>query len=265
MSYWEIERKGPVLIASYNNPPMNYYCMDAINELRGLRATFEDPDVRVIILQGGPQGFFITHFSVEDLAAMAADPDMKNTDHTLYHGLKPFWFELETLEKPVICAMTGSTMGGGLEQALGCDIRIAEQGDYLIGWPEARLGILPGGAGLTRMTRMFGAKTAINYVMRSMVFSPDEALARGFVHEVATDARARALEIANELAAFSPVAMRSIKRAIYEGEEAPLEEQLILETKGFAACMQSDEGLSLMQEYVATPYQERAKWIAPKG
>lgn len=263
MAYWEVERKGPVLIASYNNPPMNYYCMDGINELRALRPAFEDSEVRVIILQGGPKGLFITHFSVEDLAAMAADPEMKGADHTLYHGLKPFWFELETLDKPVICAMTGSTMGGGLEQALGCDIRIAEQGDYLIGWPEARLGILPGGAGLTRMTRMFGAKQAINYVMRSMVFSPDEALARGFVHEVVPDARVRALEIAQDMATLSPVSMRTIKRAIYEGEEAPLEDQLILETKGFAECMQSDEGLAAMEDYVATPFAERAKWINP--
>lgn len=264
MSYWEVERKGPVLIASYNNPPMNYYCMDGINELRELIPSFEDPDVRAVILQGKPQGFFITHFSVEDLAEMSANPDLKGADYTLYHGLKPFWFELEKIDKPFICAMTGSTMGGGLEQALGCDIRIAEQGDYIIGWPEARLGILPGGAGLTRMTRMFGAKAAINLVIRSMVFSPDEALARGIVHEVATDARARALEIANDLATMSPIAMRTIKKAIYEGEEQSLEDQLILESKGFAECMQSDEALKTMQDYVATPFADRPGFLEPK-
>lgn len=261
MSLWEVERKGPILIASYDNPPMNYMTADAMNEMRELMPVFEDPEVRAIILQGKPDGFFITHFSVEDLLAMSTSGALKDLDYKVFQAGKDYWFLLEKLDKPVICAMTGSTMGGGFETALGCDIRIAEQGDYLIGLPEARLGILPGGAGLTRLTRMFGSANAINYILRGQVFSPDEALARGFVHEVADDARARALQVAEELAALSPVAMRAIKQAVYQGEDVPLEKALELESRGFFDCMESEEAIAAMQDYADTPFADRAKFL----
>lgn len=261
MSLWQVERKGPILIASYDNPPMNYMTAEAMNEMRELMPMFAAPDVRAIILQGKPEGFFITHFSVEDLLAMSTSGALKDLDYKVFQDGKDYWFLLEKLDKPVICAMTGSTMGGGFETALGCDIRIAERGDYLIGLPEARLGILPGGAGLTRLTRMFGSSVAINTILRGQVYPPEEALARGLVHEIADDARARALEVAEELAALSPVAMRAIKKAVYEGEEAPFEKALELESRAFFDCMDSDEAITAMQNYADTPFEDRAKFL----
>jgi len=213
MALWEVKRKGNILIASYNNPPKNYLTLAGMDEMRALMPMFEDPDIRAIILQGGPNGYFITHFSVEELLSMSESGLLDQADYSIFHDSKDYWFLLEKLDKPVICAMTGSTMGGGFETALGCDIRIAERGEYLIGLPEARLGILPGGAGLTRLTRMFGSANAINYILRGQVFSPDEAYARGFVHEVVDDARARALELAEEMATLAPIAVRAIKSA----------------------------------------------------
>jgi enoyl-CoA hydratase len=265
MALWEVERRDNILIASYNNPPMNYMVGDAMQEMRNLIPTFADPSVRVVILQGGPKGLFITHFSVENLVTMRTSGLLDDNDYTMFQFGKDYWFMLEQLEKPVICAMTGSTMGGGFETALGCDIRIAEQGDYQIGLPESRLGILPGGAGLTRMTRLFGASKAINMILRGQVFTPDEALAQGLVHEVASDARSRALEIARDLAALSPVAMKSIKHAIYQGEELPLEEALTLESKGFYDCMVTDEALKEMQDYVETPFEDRKAFLRPNN
>lgn len=258
MSFWEVERKGAVLIVSYDNPPMNYLTGDAMAEFRELIPEMAKDDVRVVILQGKPKGFFITHFSVEDLLALSESGFLEDADYKVFQDGKDYWFLLHSLGKPVIAAMTGSTMGGGFETALGCDIRIAERGDYIIGLPEARLGILPGGAGLTRLTRLFGASSAINYILRGQVFAPDEALAHGFVHEVADDARARALEVAEEMAEMSPVAMGAIKTAVYQGADASLEEALILESKGFFDCMVSGNGIERMRAYADLPFEERA-------
>ena len=263
MALWEIAREGNVLIASYNNPPMNYLTGSAMVEFRELMPQFEDPGIRAVILQGAPDGLFITHFSVEALVAMGESGRLDEADYHFFHDTKDYWFLLEALDKPVICAMTGSTMGGGFETALGCDIRIAERGDYLIGLPEARLGILPGGAGLTRLTRMFGAANAINYILRGQVFSPEEALQQGFVHEVATDARATALELAREMSKLTPTAVRTIKQSIYQGANLPFDEALVLESKGFYDCMKSEEGMREMRSYTAMSFEERAEFMKP--
>lgn len=264
MTFWEVEEKGPVLILSYNNPPMNYLTGEAMAEFRELMPRLAEPDVRAVILQGKSEGLFITHFSVEDLIAMAESGYLKDADYEAFHAGKDYWFLAQTLDKPVIAAMTGSTMGGGFETALGCDIRIAERGNYLIGLPEARLGILPGGAGLTRLTRLLGSANAIDIVLRGRVFAPDDALARGLVHEVADDARARALELAEEMASLPTVAARAIKTAVYQGAEQSLEEALILESKGFYDCMISDDALKDMKAYTSTPFEDRAGFLDSK-
>lgn len=266
MTYWEMEQKGAVLVVSYNNPPMNYLVGAAFAEFsEKLMPACEDPSVRAIVLQGKPKGLFMTHFSVEELLAMAEAGVLKGADVTAMTAGHPRWAALEKLDKPVVAAMTGSTMGGGFEQSLGCDIRIAEQGDYRIGLPEANLGILPGGTGLTRLTRLIGASNAINIILRGLVFKPDEALRLGMVHEVVDDARARALEIAQSLATKSPTAMAVIKKAIYEGAESSVDDALLLEGQGFIDCMGSQEALEAMKDYVSVPFEERQAWLDEKA
>ena len=266
MAYWEMEQKGAVLVVSYNNPPMNYLVGAAFQEFQDeLMPACEDPSVRAIVLQGKPKGLFMTHFSVEELLAMSEAGAMKGADASIMTQGHQRWGALEKLSKPVVAALTGSAMGGGYEQSLGCDIRIAERGDYRIGLPEANLGILPGGTGLTRLTRLLGASNAINIILRGLVFTPDEALRLGMVHEVVDDARARALEIAQSLATKSPTAMAVIKKAIYEGAESSFDEALLLEGQGFIDCMSSKEALAAMKEYVAIPFEQRQAWLDEKA
>lgn len=266
MTYWELEQKGAVLVVSYNNPPMNYLVGAAFAEFEAeLMPACEDPSVRAIVLQGKPRGLFMTHFSVEELLAMSEAGALKGADASMMTPGHQRWGALEKLSKPVVAALTGSAMGGGYEQSLGCDIRIAERGDYRIGLPEANLGILPGGTGLTRLTRLLGASNAINIILRGLVFEPEEALRLGMVHEVVDDARVRALEIAQSLAEKSPTAMAVIKKAIYEGAENSFDEALTLEAQGFIDCMSSEEALEAMKEYVAIPFEDRQSWLDEKA
>lgn len=266
MAYWEREQKGAVLVVSYNNPPMNYLVGAAFAEFEAeLMPACEDPSVRAVVLQGKPEGLYMTHFSVEELLAMSEVGALEGADASAMTPGHQRWGAFERLAKPVVAAMTGSAMGGGFEQSLCCDIRIAERGDYRIGLPEANLGILPGGTGIARLTRLLGASDAINIILRGLIFPPEEALKMGLVHEVVDDARERALEIATSLAEKSPTSMATIKKAVYQGAEATFEEALQLEAQGFIDCMSSQEALAAMKSYVAIPFEDRQAALDKKA
>lgn len=263
MALWKIEKlAGGVEIATYTNPPMNYFCAEGTAELGALIRGWADPSVRAVVLTGGIPGKFITHYSVEELAQLASDrPGMKVLGKGLNHGYHELLASLRDLAKPVIVAMNGDTMGGGFELSLSCDIRIASAGDHRIGLPEITLGILPGGSGTQRLSRMIGASRAIDFILRGRICRPEEALAFGLVHEVAPDALVRARALAAGLAELSPVAVAEIKRSVYQGSELHLEAGLTIEGEAFMATMASDEGLATMNAYVALPLEKRRDWL----
>jgi enoyl-CoA hydratase len=146
MSLWSLSPNDGVVVATYTNPPMNYFCAEGTRELGELVQAWRSPEVRAVVLTGGLEGRFITHYSVEELLALAEQREALRTIGTaLNHGYHELLRSLRDLPKPVIAAMNGDTMGGGFELSLSCDIRIAARGDHRIGLPEVTLGILPGG------------------------------------------------------------------------------------------------------------------------
>jgi enoyl-CoA hydratase/carnithine racemase len=262
VSLWQVDADGPVVVARYRNPPMNYFCAEGTRELGELVAAWRDPGVRVVVLAGGVPDRFITHYSVEELVALAEDRRLlARVGTSLNRGYHDLLRDLRDLPKPVLVAMTGDTMGGGFELSLSCDVRIAAAGDHRYGLPEVRLGILPGGCGTQRLARLLGAGRAIDFILRGRICRPEEALALGLVHEVADDAEARARELAGELATLSPVALAEIKRAVYQGSEVHLDAGLELEGDAFLRTMLSDEGLAKMRAYLEIPLEERRDWL----
>lgn len=262
MSLWKIEHDGDVVVATYHNPPMNYFCAQGAQELLGLIEQWKSPQVRAVVLTGAIAGKFITHYSVEELEALASDEaGMRAAGTSLTDGYHAMLLSLRDLSKPVIAAMNGDTMGGGFELTLACDIRIAARGDHRIGLPESKLGILPGGSGTQRLSRLIGAGRAIEFILRGRVVRPEEALALGLVHEVADDAAARARAVAAELAALPPVALREIKRAVYEGIDHTLAEGLAVESRAFLATMLTEDARTAMRAYVAQPLEKRRAFL----
>jgi enoyl-CoA hydratase/carnithine racemase len=179
-----------------------------------------------------------------------------------YHALVQ---DLSDLEKPVIAGVSGDTMGGGLELSLGADIRIAQRGDFSIGFPEVSLGIIPGGGGTQRLPRIIGAGPALDFILGGRIVSPQQALELGLVSELADDASARAVEVAGQLAAHSPVALAAAKRAVLRGSSLPLAEGLRVEADCFLATMLSDEGAATMADYAGTPHEERREWVRSRA
>jgi enoyl-CoA hydratase len=267
MEFWEVENQDDgVVVASYTNAPMNYFVAGGAAELGALIPTWRDPAVRVVVLTGGPADQYLTHYSVEELAEIAADRDgLRAMGTDLNDGYHALVQDLSDLEKPVIAAMSGDTMGGGLELSLGCDLRIAQRGDFSIGFPEVSLAIIPGGGGTQRLPRIIGAGPALDFILRSRIVSPDQALALGLVSEVADDAKSRALEVAAGLAQQSGPALAAVKRSILRGSSLPLSEGLRVEADAFLATMLTDEGVAAMNDYVATPHDERRAWVRSRA
>jgi enoyl-CoA hydratase len=219
--------------------------------------------VRAVVLGGGgDRGAFLTHYSVEELLAAAEDREaMRISGTSLTRGYHAVLLSMRDLPKPVIVAMNGNTMGGGLELSLACDVRIGQHGDFRYGFPEVRLGIIPGGSGTQRLSRLIGAGRAVEFIMRSRVVEPATALALGIVHELADDALARATEIGVECAALPPRAIAAVKLAVYGGSDTHLAAGLEIESGAFLDTMLSDDGCAAMREYVELGLDERRAWL----
>lgn len=188
MKYWNISvNDHEVVLARFVNPPMNYFCAPAVEELAELIQQWKSPDVKAVVLTGEP-GRFITHYSVEELAAFSADREaMERTGTGLSDGYHAILRSLLDLPKPVIAAISGDCMGGGLELALWCDLRIAQRGDYRIGLPEIHMGIMPGGSGTQMVSRMLGTAMAMRLILLGELLTPEQACAHGLVHFTADD------------------------------------------------------------------------------
>lgn len=266
MDYFSTEMRDGILIATYTAPPMNYFTAAGAGELGELIAGWADPAVRAVVLTGGVPGKFITHYSVEELESYAADrAQMTAIGTSLNDGYHALLDGLRALAKPVITAINGDCMGGGFELALSTDIRVMAAGDHRIGLPEVALGIMPGGCGTQALSRLLGPHRAIEFILRSRILAPEAALAAGIVHEVAKDAKARALEIAAELVRQPATSLASVKRAVYGGYDLPYAEGLKLEAEAFLATMLDADGLARMRHYTALPLAERRAWLERGG
>ena len=147
-------------------------------------------------------------------------------------NVQKYWRTIMECPKPLIVAIEGFALGGGLELALCADIIVAGEGARL-GLPEVKLGILAGGGGTQKLARLVGTKRAMLLLMTGKMFGAAEALSMGVISEMAPtgQALARALEIAREIAALAPIAVMQIKEIVNAGLNAPLDTALMLERK----------------------------------
>jgi len=219
----------------------------------GRRANAGDPNIRVVIVTGGTPGYFNRHFSIPaliDFAEAVRASGREWPDNAAYHG---GFFDkalalCETMPKPVIAAISGTALAGAFEFTHACDIRIAEDGDYLIGLPETELGLLPGASGTQRLPRTIGPAAALWHILMGHPLNPREAEKRGFVHEtVSGKAIDRAMEIAKRLCSHTPESLAYIKRLVRSAIDTPLAEGLALERNLFMRLCVSDEALARMR------------------
>lgn len=271
MSLWETNLDKGVLTATYSFPPMNYIGADGTRQMVELIKSWESPEIRAIVIKGGVPGKFITHYYGEELATI--DPALIENCRTLGVSPIPGYNEmlrrLQRLPKPVIAAMNGDAMGGGFEFCLACDIRIGEPGDYRYGLPETKLGLIPGGGGTQRLSRLIGMGKAMEFILRGRVVVPETALTLGIISELVDDAARRAGDIASELSAMPAIGLARAKKTIYEGSETHLDGGLEMENSAFVDVMLSGETQMVVGKYLGLPVEERRGWVDhptyPKG
>lgn len=249
---------GAVRLVTINNPPRGYMNAETAAELCDiLEASETDDSVNVLVFTGGVDGVFIRHYDVGEIVAVAeayrsGDIEPGSGDRSASPVYRLFDRMIAT-PLATVAAINGVCMGGGVEFALSCDIRIALKGDYQIGLPETRLGIIPGVGGLQLLSRVIGLSRAKEMVMRGRVVEPEQALRLGLVHEmVEGDVLDQALTVAEELANQSPVAIASVKRMACEialGEG--LDQGMQTAEHEFARCLiEGDTAMEKMQAFL---------------
>lgn len=183
-----------------------------------------DDKVRCAIITGSEVAFA----AGADIGEMADAGPVE----VMARNLQKYWRAITDCPKPLIAAVEGFALGGGLELALCTDIIIAGEGAKL-GLPEVKVGILPGGGGTQKLARLVGRQRAMLLLMTGRMFSAAEALSMGVISEIAPTGQAltRALEIAKEIASMPPISVMQIKEVVNAGLNAPLDTALMLERK----------------------------------
>ena len=226
-----------------------------------------DPNIRAVVLTGGAPGYFARHFCITSLLQLAEPLRASGREWPDNATYNAGFFDkamalCESMPKPVIAAISGTCLAGAFEFALSCDLRIAEDGDYLIGLPETNLGLVPGAGGTQRLPRTIGTVTALMHILMGDAVNPKEAARLGLVHEsVSGKALDRAMEIARRLAARPPESVAAIKRLVRNATETPLAQGLALERNLFLKLCISDAGLARMRSYEAANVTSPARSI----
>ncbi len=225
-----------------DNPPVNAVGRAIIDTLWD---AFErlGPDIGAVVLRGRGERAFSAGADISGFVGGAADGERPA-------GIQPVANLIEQAPVPVVAAIHGYCLGGGLEIALACDFRIAQRGAQL-GFPEVNLGLLPGGGGTQRAPRLISPGRARWLVMSGERIPAETAEAWGLVEFVVDDLDEGIARYVEPLAKQSPHAIRQIKELLLDTRDDRSDDREIL---AFAACLNSDDG----QEGVAAFLEKRA-------
>lgn len=228
---------GGVATLTLDRPPANV--LDTVSAL-ALRAAVEDlaarEDVRAVIVTGGDR-IFCGGADVKEMATFTGPPQAA----VFSESLGAAFLAIEELPFVTIAAIEGAALGGGLELALACDIRVASSATK-VGLPEVGLGIMPGAGGTQRLPRAVGYDRARELVLTGRRIAANEALSIGLIHEVVAEggALSRAIELARGIAAGPTAAYAAAKTAL-RASTAAIAPGLAAEREAFAALFATQD------------------------
>lgn len=233
-----VERDGPVGLVTLSRPEkLNAMSLRMKGELvEALRDLDARPDVRVIVLTGAGDKAFVAGADIAEFAGRTT------TDQWHLYERGTLYDAVDRLEKPVLARINGYCLGGGLELALACDLRIASD-RAVFGQTEINIGLLPGGGASQRLPRLVGPGAAMRLALTGDTIDAHEALRVGLVDEVVPHARLanRTSEVAGRIASKSAVAIRLAKAAVKAAARLPLGEGIRHEQALFALAMGSED------------------------
>jgi enoyl-CoA hydratase len=242
-----LDKKERIATITLNRPPMNPLNRRMYEELGQVAEELDaDPEVKVVIITGAGE------------KAFAAGLDVKEVEGKPVTGMKDFQAfsrdasaRVAAIEKPVVAAINGLCLGGGLELALCCDLRIASEGTRF-GQPEITLGIIPGGGGTQRLPRLIGAARAKELFFTGNMFDAPAALEMGLVSKVVPPDKLmeEVTALATTIAAMPAVALKMIKHAVDHGINMDLNSALAFEGECFMLSYTSEDGREGLRAFV---------------
>jgi enoyl-CoA hydratase len=234
---YSVDETG-VALMEINNPPMNALSWAVIDEIADtLKKALADHDVRVIVFTGAGKAFIagadITELNNYTTAQQGADSLISGQDLSNL---------MMNADKPIIAAINGFCLGGGMEMALGCHIRLADESATL-GLPEIKLGIIPGYGGTQRTPRLVGKGRALELILSGNFLKGSEAAAYGLVNRAVPKGTVveEAMKLASTIASKSRVAVQAALRAVLEGTAMDLGTGMRLERELFGSCYASED------------------------
>jgi enoyl-CoA hydratase len=233
------EKAESIATITLNRPEvLNVFNAEVIEEvIEALRDAASDDNTRVVVLTGAGQKAFSAGADIKAMVGMNA---LKARDLSLM-GEK-LCLSLENFEKPVIAALNGYALGGGLEVTMACDFRIASE-NARVGQTEINSGLIPGWGGTQRLTRLIGRTKAMELVLTGKIIDARTAEQLRIVNMVVPADRfmEAVREFASELASKAPVAVKVAKALINKGADMGLDSALALEREGFGVVASTED------------------------
>ena len=242
----KVSCEGPLGLITINRPDaMNALNTRMVTELISALDEFEKDDrVRCVLLAGSERAFS-AGADIKEMAEMTA-VQMAMTGHFF-----PLWDKVGRFPKPIVGALSGFVLGGGLELAMSCDVLIASETTQL-GQPEIDIGIMPGGGGTQRLARAVGKYKAMEMILTGGRIGAEEAKTLGLVSRVVPKEAylSEAKKVANEIASKAPVAIRQAKMAVNKAFEMGLSDGLDFERELFYLLFASEDKAEGMKAFM---------------
>ncbi len=234
-----VDKQDRTCVVTINRPDkLNALNATAKTEIRKLFEELkQDESVAVVILTGSGEKSFVAGTDIGELTALD-----ERTGKEFAAGGQEIFGRIEDLGKPVIAAVNGYALGGGLELALACHIRLASE-NARFGQPEVNLGVIPGYGGTQRLARQVGESKAMEMILTGDHITAEEALRVGLVNAVYPQGEllAKAKEMATKIASKGQVAIRMALKAVHATQETRLTDGLEIEANLFGTCCGTED------------------------
>ena len=244
-----VKKDNGLAIVSIDHPPMNVLSQSVANELLQVYRSLEnDSAVVVIVLTGQGDRAFMAGANIKEFPDALGQPGLA---FQMAQGFHELMNTIDFFPKPTIAALNGFTLGGGLELALACDMRVCDQRAKL-GFPEINLGIFPGAGGTQRLPRLIGEAKAKELMFTGQPITAEEAYRIGLVNALSEPGKALddAITMATHIASKSLPALAKIKKAIVDGIHLPLEEAVQLEATLFDEVFQTKDSKEGVEAFI---------------
>ena len=242
---WKVE--DGVAIVTMSRPPANALSRALISEIDEMLTTFKDDDMVRVILLHGEGRFFSAGADIKEFTSVTSAEEFTK----LAENGQQVFERLETYSKPVIAAIHGAALGGGLELAMSCHMRFVTESAKL-GLPELQLGIIPGFAGTQRLPRYIGMAKAAEMMFTSDPITGSEAVQWGLANAAFSEEELfdKALAVAKKIAKKSPIALREALAALQYAKTASFHEGVKAEAASFGTIFVSEDAKEGIQAFI---------------